>query len=164
MEIWFIAVIAGAAAIGIVAVIIGVTASQPPATSIPDGPEPENNNTSIPNNSSGSPDPAPAPIIDDGPGPLPGDNDIFTAIPDLNPPQIRDQSLLIEKVVEGLSAPTSMAFVDERNLIVLQKDDGRVMLVADGALQEEPLATFDVENASERGLLGVAVNDRDVFI
>jgi len=158
------AVIAGAAAVGIVAVIIGVTASQPPAAPIPDGSEPEDNNTSIPNNSSGLPDPAPAPIIDDGPGLLPGDNDVFTAIPDLNLPQIRDSSLLIEKVVEGLSAPTSMAFVDERNLIVLQKDDGRVMLVADGVLQEEPLATFDVENASERGLLGVAVNDRDVFI
>ncbi|MGI0020343.1 MAG: PQQ-dependent sugar dehydrogenase [Nitrososphaera sp.] len=164
MEIWFIAVIAGAAAVGIVAVIIAASATQPPATTVPDGPEPENN-TNIPNNSSGSPDPAPAPIIDGGgQGPLPVDDGVFNAIPDSNPPQIRDQSLRLEKVVEGLSAPTSMAFVDERNLIVLQKDDGRVMLVADGTLREEPLATFDVENASERGLLGVAVNDRDVFI
>jgi glucose/arabinose dehydrogenase len=160
--------IIGAAIAGIIAAI-ALNASEPATSTVPGTSEPADN---TPSNSS-SPQPAPSsPIIDDGQpdppssssSPPPSDNDIFNVISDSNPPQIRDQSLKVEKVAQGLSEPTSMAFVDERNLIILQKNDGRVMLVSDGALQDEPLATFQVESASERGLLGVAVNENDVFI
>ena len=156
--------IIGAAIAGIIAAI-ALNASEPARTTIPDSPDPADD---VPGTSNGEPDPAPsAPIIGDGePDPPipPVDDDIYNVISDSNPPQIRDSSLKVEKIVQGLSAPTSMAFVDERNLIVLQKNDGRAMLVANGALQDEPLATFEVERASERGLLGVAVSESDVFI
>ena len=183
MNTWLLAVVAAAAAVGIVAALAASADPSPgpnpspPVTdnnnddTVPEDPAPVNN---IPDSSSGSPDPAPpAPVIVDnngddnssGQAPLPVvDDDIFEAIPDLDLPQIRDPSLKLEMVVEGLSEPTSMAFVNERNLLVLQKNDGSVMLVVNGSLQQESLATFEVETSSERGLLGIAVNDKDVFI
>jgi hypothetical protein len=49
-----------------------------------------------------------------------------------------------------------MAFVDASNLLVLQKD-GQVRLLSNGILQKKPVLTVQVDNASERGLLGIAV-------
>ncbi|MEM2141383.1 PQQ-dependent sugar dehydrogenase [Nitrososphaera sp.] len=88
--------------------------------------------------------------------------DPFTPIPDSNLPRLSDPSLKVEKVVEGLSAPTSMVFVGD-DMIITQKNDGNVRLVVDGTLQRQPALTFDVENASERGLLGVAYSENRVF-
>src|SRR5919197_4045520 len=59
-------------------------------------------------------------------------------------------------VAQGLSSPTSMAFVDPSNLLVLQKG-GQVRLVSNGILQKQPVLAAPVDNASERGLLGIAV-------
>lgn len=91
-----------------------------------------------------------------------GSSDPFKPIADSNLPRLTDSSLKVEKVVEGLSQPTSMAFVGN-DIIVTQKNDGAVRLVVDGALQRAPALTFDVESASERGLLGVAYSDDKVF-
>jgi glucose/arabinose dehydrogenase len=88
--------------------------------------------------------------------------DPFVSIPDSNLPRIGDPSLKVEKVVEGLSEPTSMVFVGN-DLIITQKNDGGVRLVIDGSLQRAPALTFDVETASERGLLGVAYADDRAF-
>lgn len=88
----------------------------------------------------------------------------FAVIPDSDPPRLRDQSLRVEKVIEGLSAPTSMVFVGDDDILVLQKDDGRVRMVQDGRLLEAPLLDLDVDNRSERGLLGIAVKDSWVFL
>jgi glucose/arabinose dehydrogenase len=65
-------------------------------------------------------------------------------------------SLKVENFVEGLSSPTSMAFVDGDNLLVLEKA-GQVRLVSNGILQKQPVLTVPVDNLSERGLLGIAV-------
>jgi glucose/arabinose dehydrogenase len=88
----------------------------------------------------------------------------FHAIADSNLPKIKDSSLRVEKVIEGLALPTSMAFIDDRTLLILQKDDGEVRLVSNGILASKPVATFKVENASERGLLGIAAKGKDIFI
>lgn len=50
-----------------------------------------------------------------------------------------------------------MRFLDENNILVLQKNDGKVRLVSDGDLREEPVKQADVANEAERGLLGVAI-------
>ncbi|HEX6068016.1 MAG TPA: PQQ-dependent sugar dehydrogenase [Nitrososphaera sp.] len=76
-------------------------------------------------------------------------------------PTLRDDALRVELVVEGLEMPTSMRFLDENNIIVLQKNDGEVRLVSDGELVEEPLLQVDVENLAEQGLLGIAVTPGD---
>ena len=83
-------------------------------------------------------------------------NDTFQVLPDPSPPMILDGSLKVEKVIEGLQNPTSMAFLDHDDILILEKN-GSVRFVSDGVLQPNPILTIPVENASERGLVGVAV-------
>src|SRR5688572_17087977 len=53
-------------------------------------------------------------------------NDTFQVLPDPNPPRILDGSLRAEKVIAGLESPTSMAFLDQGDILIVQKDNGRV--------------------------------------
>jgi len=84
-------------------------------------------------------------------------NDTFTVMPDPDLPKVQDASLRVEKVIEGLALPTSMAFVGHDDILVLQKDNGMVRLVSNGALEQAPVLDVFVERQSERGLLGIAV-------
>jgi parallel beta-helix repeat protein len=78
-------------------------------------------------------------------------------------PFIKDPSLEAELLVEGLSWPTSMAFIDNNNILVLEKEKGTVRLVSNGILQEEPVLEVDVNTRSERGLLGIAIMNKDAI-
>ena len=71
---------------------------------------------------------------------------------------VNDQSLNVEAFVEGLNSPTSMAFLDSNNIVVLEKD-GQVRLVSNGQLQPQPILEIPVDSQSERGLLGIAVQE-----
>ena len=79
----------------------------------------------------------------------------------LSQPILRDLNLDIELVSDGLSHPTSMAFVDRTNIFVLEKNTGAVRLISDGLLKNEPVLELDVDTASSesccRGLLGIAI-------
>lgn len=80
-------------------------------------------------------------------------------------PIINDPKLQAEIFVEGLSFPTSMAFIDNNNILVLEKEEGTVRLVSNGVLQEQPVLKVDVNSDSERGLLGIAIMNKDtVFL
>src|SRR5919197_6672616 len=68
----------------------------------------------------------------------------------------KDSNLKVETLVNGLDSPTSMAFIDNNNILVLEKG-GQVRLVSNGALQDKPVLQVSVDTASERGLLGIAV-------
>ncbi|MBI3326662.1 MAG: PQQ-dependent sugar dehydrogenase, partial [Nitrospinae bacterium] len=57
-----------------------------------------------------------------------------------------------------MSLPTSMAFLGPNDMLVLQKDDGRVRRVLNGALQPGAVLDVAVDRASERGMLGIAVH------
>jgi glucose/arabinose dehydrogenase len=70
--------------------------------------------------------------------------------PDENPP------LNVELVAKGLSSPTSMSFIDNNNLLVLEKN-GQVRLISNGVLQKQPVLTVSVDTTAERGLLGIAM-------
>jgi glucose/arabinose dehydrogenase len=83
-------------------------------------------------------------------------NDTFTVLPDSDPPSITDSGLRVEKVIEGLSQPTSMVFLDHDDILITQKNDGRVRIVSNGVLQPGPVLDVEVASQSERGLLGVA--------
>ena len=63
----------------------------------------------------------------------------------------------LDLFAEGLSYPTSLAFVDNTTLLVLEKDTGSIRKIANGVLDEEPVLQVNVENTAERGLLGIAV-------
>ena len=84
-------------------------------------------------------------------------NTTFQVLPDPAPPTISDPNIRVEKVITGLEMPTSMAFLDNDDIIITQKDNGRVRLVSNGTLQPQPILQVPVVNNSERGLLGVAI-------
>src|SRR5690606_27396447 len=79
-----------------------------------------------------------------------------------NLPEISDSRLKVEKVIEGLDLPTSMTFIGLDDILILEKESGAVRLVSNGQLQEEPVLELAVESDSERGLLGIAVQDNNV--
>jgi glucose/arabinose dehydrogenase len=72
-------------------------------------------------------------------------------------PSISDANLIVQTVVEGLSAPTDMMFLDENNILVLEKE-GNVRLVTNGTLQDHPVLRIPVNTTGERGLLGIAIS------
>jgi aldose sugar dehydrogenase len=73
-------------------------------------------------------------------------------------PSVVGDDLNIEAVVEGLSSPTGMTFLDDNNILVLEKR-GNVRLVANGILQEQPILHVPVNAEGESGLLGVAISN-----
>jgi aldose sugar dehydrogenase len=80
-------------------------------------------------------------------------------------PTLNDPNLQVETIVEGLSWPTSMDFIDNNNILVLEKEKGTVRLISNGILQEKPVLEVDVNSISERGLLGIAImNNANVFL
>ena len=80
-------------------------------------------------------------------------------------PIINDPNLQVEIFVEGLSFPTSMSFIDNNNILVLEKEEGTVRLISNGILQEQPVLKVDVISNNERGLLGIAIMNNDtVFL
>jgi glucose/arabinose dehydrogenase len=82
-------------------------------------------------------------------------------------PSVNDTSLTVEQVASGLVSPTTIAFLDEDTILVLEKDNGRVRVIEDGELQPEPLLDVAVANDGERGMLGTAVsreNDTTTYV
>ena len=73
-------------------------------------------------------------------------------------PSTRDPGLSVQEIASGLSAPTNIAFIGAEDILVLQKNDGHVRRVISGILQADPVLDVAVDNASERGLLGIAVH------
>jgi len=63
----------------------------------------------------------------------------------------------VRTVVSGLDQPTSMAFIGANDFLILEKATGRVMRVVNGVVQG-PLLDLAVNSASERGLLGIALD------
>ena len=63
-------------------------------------------------------------------------------------------------MTQGLHSPTSMAFLDENHILVLEKNSGNVLLVSNGVLQKQPLLKLHADHTTLtccRGLLGIAV-------
>jgi glucose/arabinose dehydrogenase len=85
-------------------------------------------------------------------------------------PTISDPNLKVELVTKGLPYnPTSMAFLNDSNILVLSKQSGQVHLVTKGILQEQPVLEVLVNRFGERGLLGIVISDHhngiaDVFL
>jgi aldose sugar dehydrogenase len=74
------------------------------------------------------------------------------------------QFMKVESVADGLSFPTSMEFIDNENILVLEKDHGTAHLISslNGTLEDKPTLEVQVENEAERGLLGVAILNDDL--
>jgi aldose sugar dehydrogenase len=81
------------------------------------------------------------------------------------------QYMGIETVAGGLSFPTSMDFVDNENILVLEKNLGTIRLISlsNSSLQEGTVLVMAVDNEAERGLLGIAtlkdiINDKNRYM
>jgi uncharacterized repeat protein (TIGR01451 family) len=72
-------------------------------------------------------------------------------------PTMLDDNLMVSTLVTGLDQPTSMAFIGASDILVLEKATGRVQRVSNGTLQG-PVLDLNVNSASERGLLGLALH------
>ena len=89
---------------------------------------------------------------------------ISSSSPALAQPTISVPNLTAELVLDGLSSPTSIAFLDENNILLLEKE-GSVRLISNGQLQPQPVLQLQgVESNNERGLLGIEVMDDKVFL
>lgn len=62
-----------------------------------------------------------------------------------------------ETVVTGLEVPWGIAFLPNRNLLVTERA-GRIRLVQNGKLRPQPVATINVTERGEGGLLGIAAH------
>ncbi len=74
-----------------------------------------------------------------------------------NGPAVMDEELSVRTVLGGLVTPIGVAFIDEDHMFVIEKDSGRVLHVADGAVAGTAL-DLAVNFASERGLLGITLD------
>ena len=72
-------------------------------------------------------------------------------------PTMLDPNLTVSTMVSGLDQPTSMAFLDANDLLVLEKASGKVQRIVNGAFHSTAL-DLPVNSASERGLLGIALH------
>ena len=77
-------------------------------------------------------------------------------------PIVNDPNLKIEIVFKGIEFPTSMTFLDQDDILVLEKNNGVVRRIVNGMSLSEPLLDVNVANANERGMLGIAVAKNDV--
>jgi uncharacterized repeat protein (TIGR01451 family) len=72
-------------------------------------------------------------------------------------PTMLDDNLTVSSVITGLDQPTSMAFIGPNDFLVLEKATGKVKRIVNGVFHSTPL-DLAVNNASERGLLGIALH------
>jgi glucose/arabinose dehydrogenase len=73
-------------------------------------------------------------------------------------PAVRDSSLRIETVTDGLMLPSTMAFVGPDDILVLEKNKGTVQRIVNGQMLSKPLFQVNVSSEVERGMLGIAVS------
>src|SRR5215207_1318429 len=71
----------------------------------------------------------------------------------------KDPKLKAELVVSGLEFPTSIAFIDKNDFLVVEKETGLVKRVTNGKISE-PLLQLTVSGKDERGLLGIDIDKK----
>ena len=76
---------------------------------------------------------------------------------------IKDSNLIVEEYLSGLNLPVMIDFIGE-HMLVVEKDEGTVKIIKDGVLISEPILQLEVSNASEEGLIGILVQNNDVFV
>lgn len=82
----------------------------------------------------------------------------FAAAPSFAAPALTDPNLTAVEVVSGLDFPTTLAFIGDNDILVLQKNDGKVLRILDGVLQPDPVLDVAVDSTDEHGLLSIALH------
>src|SRR5918911_1859839 len=93
----------------------------------------------------------------------------------LTGPTLNDPNLKVEQIIDRrFDDATSMAFLGPNDILVLEKNTGKVHRILNGKILPQPLLDVNVASEAERGLLGIAVandnastengNTRHVFL
>lgn len=69
-------------------------------------------------------------------------------------PNMRTPGFELETIVDGLSRPTGLSFVDDNSFLVIEEDTGKVKRVIDGQVAQTIL-DLDVSTDDSRGLIGI---------
>lgn len=79
-------------------------------------------------------------------------------------PSVKDKDLVVEELVsEVCCRPTAMAFLDN-DILIIEQENGKVRLVRNGILKEEPILDLNVRGIREQGLLGITTVDNKVYL
>jgi aldose sugar dehydrogenase len=81
-----------------------------------------------------------------------------TARADSIPVALADPNLQATAVVSGLNQPIGIVFLGINDWLILEKGTGQVKRVLNGVVQQTPVLDLAVNNASERGLLSMALH------
>jgi aldose sugar dehydrogenase len=73
-------------------------------------------------------------------------------------PTVLDRNLVVRTVSAGMTTPIAMAFIGPADMLVLEKNTGRVQRVTGGVVASAPVLDLAVNSSSERGLLGIALH------
>jgi aldose sugar dehydrogenase len=73
-------------------------------------------------------------------------------------PIVNDSNLKVELVASGINFPSKMAFLGDKDLLVLEKNEGMVKRIINGVVQNDTLIDVSVANGVERGMLGIAAD------
>lgn len=78
-------------------------------------------------------------------------------VPALRAQSLVDNRLRIQTWASGLSSPTTFTWIGSGEMLVIQKNDGKVKWILDGTVKGTAL-DLKVQNDSERGGLGIAAD------
>jgi len=74
------------------------------------------------------------------------------------------EKMKVEVVATGLEVPWAIAWTSPTRMLVTERP-GRVRVIENGKLKPEPLITFpDVATGGEDGLMGIAVNNGQIYV
>ncbi len=77
---------------------------------------------------------------------------------EISNPVFNQPGFTAEVVAEGLTLPTTMAFLSQNDILVLEKDKGTVMRVINGEVQPQPLLDVNVATEVERCMCGITIS------
>ncbi len=72
-------------------------------------------------------------------------------------PSLKDDNLRTQILFKGKLFPTGMAFLSAKDILIIDKESGKVFRIVNGQNIDTPLIDVNVANVSERGLLGIAL-------
>jgi len=82
---------------------------------------------------------------------------IHAQAPPPTPPSVVDPNLGVRTAASGFTTPVSLAFLGANDMLVLEKNTGKVQHVVNGSIAGTAI-DLAVNNNSERGLLGIALH------
>jgi aldose sugar dehydrogenase len=72
-------------------------------------------------------------------------------------PTVIDNNLKVERIIQVPFKPTTMAFKDEHDFFILDRNEGKVYRVTDQKLNPVPVLDVNIATDGYRGLIGIAI-------